>query len=117
MRAETCVAILLHDDRGRPMASQRALVVLSLEFAVPDAIRALADVPGPVREGLAGDCAGLLAAHGDLTWLAVRAHVDGDGLSRLARGLAALACRPGGVSFLGVHWVAVPAWESGQAAA
>ena len=99
------------------MASQRALVVMSLEFAVPEAVRALRDVPGPVREGFAGDVAGLLAAHGDLAWLAVRAHEDAVGLTRLARGLAALACRPGGVSFLGTRWVAVAALDAGQAAA
>ena len=99
------------------MASQRALVVMSLEFAVPEAIRALADVPGLARERLAEDVAGLLAAHGDLAWLAVRAHEDAGGLTRLARGLAALACRPEGVSFLGTRWVAVAAWEPGQAAA
>lgn len=111
------MAILLHEPGGRPMASQRALVACSLELAVPDAIAGLGGVPGPAREVLAADCAVLLAAHGDLAWLAVRAHVDGEGLTRLARGLAALACRPGGVWFLGVCWVAVPAVEEGQAAA
>ena len=99
------------------MASQRALVVMSLEFAVPEAIRGLGEVPGPVRERLAEDAGGLLAAHGDLAWLAVRAHEDALGLTRLARGLAALACRPGGVTFLGMCWVAVAAWDAGQAAA
>jgi hypothetical protein len=111
------VAILLHEPGGHPMASQRALVAMSLEFAVPEAIRALRDVPGPARGLLAEDCAGLLAAYGESAWLAVRAHEDGEGLTRLARGLAALACRPGGVSFLGTCWVAVAAWEPGQAAA
>jgi hypothetical protein len=104
-------------EPGRPMASQRALVAMSLEFAVPEAIRALGDVPGPARERLAEDCAALLAAHGESAWLALRAHEDGAGLTRLARGLAALACRPGGVSFMGTRWVAVAVWEPGQAAA
>lgn len=99
------------------MASQRALVAINLEFAVPEAIRALGDVPGPVRERLADDCASLLAAHGESAWLALRAHEDAGGLTRLARGLAALACRPGGVTHLGVTWVAVAVPETGQAAA
>lgn len=110
------MAIVIHEP-GRPMASQRALVAMSLEFAVPEAIRALVNVPGPVRERLAEDCASLLADCGESAWLAVRAHEDDAGLTRLARGLAALACRPGGASFLGTRWVAVAAWEPGQAAA
>ena len=48
---------------------------------------------------------------------ALRAHEDAGGLTRLARGLAALACRPGGVTHLGVTWVAVAVPETGQAAA
>ena len=104
-------------EPGRPMASARALVAVNLEFAVPDAIRALGAVPGPARERLAGECAALLEAHGDAAWLAVRAHEDDAGLTRLARGLAALACRPGGVSFLGTRWVAVAVRDAGQAAA
>jgi len=111
------LAILLCEPGGRPMASSRSLVAASLEFAVPCAIASVRDVPGPVRKRLAAECSALLAAHGELAWLAVRAHEDGDGLTRLARGLAALACRPGGVSYLGMTWAAVPAWEEGQAAA
>ena len=99
------------------MASSRSLVAASLEFAVPYAIAYMRDLPGPVRERLAAECAGLLADSGELAWLAVRAHEDGEGLTRLARGLAALACRPGGVSYLGMCWVAIPAWDEGQAAA
>lgn len=99
------------------MASQRALVVMSLEWAVPEAVRKLAHLPGPVREEIAEDCAALLGRHGDLAWLAVRAHEDAAGLTRLARGLAAMACRPGGVTFLGTCWVAVAARDAGQAAA
>lgn len=104
-------------EPARPMASQRALAASSLEFAVPQAIGALRDVPGPARELLAEACMDLLVVHGELVWLAVRAHQDSEGLTRLARGLAALACRPGGVTYLGMHWVAVPVWDAGQAAA
>jgi hypothetical protein len=99
------------------MASQAALAAAGLELAVPQAIAVLGQVPGPVRRKLAADCAGLLEAYGDLAWLAVRAHEDGGGLTRLARGLAALACRPGGVSFLGMTWVAVAAGDAGRAVA
>ena len=109
------MAVVLHQPGGRPMASLRSLAAASLELAVPEAVAALHDIPGPARERLAADCAALLARHGDLAWLALRAHEDDAGLTRLARGLAALACRPGGVTFLGMCWVAVP--ESGQAAA
>ncbi len=108
--------MVIHEP-GRPGACLRALAAANLELAVPAAIEALRDVPGPVRGRIAADCAGLLAAHGELAWLAVRAHEDGEGLTRLARGLAALACRPGGVSFLGMTFAAVPGWGEGQAAA
>ena len=111
------MAEVLSGDTGRPMASSRSLVAASLELAVPYAIGCLGDIPGPAREKLAAECAGLLADYGELAWLAVRAHEDDAGLTRLARGLAALACRPGGVSYLGTCWVAVPAWDAGQAAA
>ena len=97
------------------MASLRALAAASLELAVPQAVTALHDIPGPVRVRLAADCAALLARHGDLAWLAVRAHEDDAGLTRLARGLAALACRPGGVTFLGMTWAVLA--DDGQAAA
>lgn len=99
------------------MASQRALAAASLELAVPQAAATMHALPGPVRQRLAADCSDLLADHGDLAWLAVRAHEDDAGLTRLARGLAALACRPGGVTYLGMCWVAVAVPEDGQAAA
>lgn len=111
------MATWLHEDSGRPMAYFRAHAAMNLELAVPLAIASLRDLPGPVREKLAAECAALLERHGELAWLAVRAHEDGDGLTLLARGLAALACRPGGVTFLGCTWAAVPAWDEGQAAA
>ena len=97
------------------MASLRALAAASLELAVPQAVTALHDIPGPARKRMAADCAALLARHGDLAWLAVRAHEDDAGLTRLARGLAALACRPGGVTFLGMTWAVLA--DDGQAAA
>jgi len=101
---------------GRPMASLRLLAAASLELAVPQAVDALHDVPGPARERMAADCAALLACHGDLAWLAVKAHEDDAGLTRLARGLAALAYRPGGVVFLGMAWTAEDS-PAGKAAA
>lgn len=110
------MATVLHEP-GRPMASLRALAAASLELAVPLAITGLRDVPGPARIRLAADCSDLLARHGELAWLAVRAHEDGAGLTRLARGLAALACRPGGVTYLGMTWAAVAAWDEGREAA
>jgi len=111
------VAVVLTGSEGHPMASSRSLVAASLELAVPYAIASMRDLPGPVRERLAVECSALLADSGELAWLAVRAHEDGEGLTRLARGLAALACRPGGVTYLGMTFAAVPAWDEGQAAA
>lgn len=111
------MAFVLHDPRGRPMAYARAHAAVNLELAVPEAITLVAALPGPVRERLAEECAALLADCGQSAWLAVRAHEDPAGLTRLARGLAALACRPGGVTYLGHTWVAVAAEETGQAAA
>ena len=112
------MAYVICEPAGHPGGADRALVAAQLEFAVPQAIRDLAGVPGRVRERLGADAERLLAAYPyDLAWAAVRAHQDGEGLTRLARGLAVLACRPGGVTFLGITWVAVAVEETGQAAA
>ena len=80
------LAIVIHQPGGHPMASQRALAAASLEAAVPQAAATMHALPGPVRQRLAADCSALLADHGDLAWLAVRAHEDHEGLTRLARG-------------------------------
>lgn len=94
-----------------PLEQKRPLARLALEWAVPEAIEALRCDP-QAREEIA---AGFRPDAG--SWVALRVHVDDAGLTVLARGLAALAYEPGGVSYLGLSWAAVAAWEPGQAAA
>ena len=94
-----------------PIESKRPLARLALEWAVPEAISALEADPA-AREEIA---AGFAVDAG--AWVRLRVHADDAGLTILARGLAALAFRPGGVSYLGLSWVAVAAEETGQAAA
>jgi hypothetical protein len=93
-----------------PIESKRPLARLALEWAVPEAIGALRSDQA-AREELAG------FAVDAGSWVALRVHEDDCGLTILARGLAALAFRPGGVSYLGLTWVAVAAEDAGRAAA
>lgn len=92
-----------------PIESKRPLARLALEWAVPEAIEALR--PDPAARG---ELAGFAVDAG--SWVALRVHEDDCGLTILARGLAALAFRPGGVEYLGLRWTAEAA-EEGQAAA
>jgi hypothetical protein len=93
------------------LEQKRPLARLALEWAVPEAISAL-EPDRAAREEIA---AGFRVDAG--SWVRLRVHADDAGLTVLARGLAAMAFRPGGVSYLGLSWVAVAAQETGQAAA
>ena len=94
-----------------PIESKRPLARLALEWAVPEAIGDLRS-DRAAREEIA---AGFRVDAG--AWVRLRVHEDDAGLTLLARGLAALAFRPGGVSYLGLSWVAVAGEETGQGAA
>jgi hypothetical protein len=93
----------------KPNNTARSLAAANLEFAVPLAIEELRGAdPGrlaAITDGFELDAA---------TWIALRVHEDSEGLTTLARVLAALAYRPGGVAYLGLRWVAD---GGGQAAA
>src|ERR1017187_5762464 len=100
-------------DRGgrAPMGRERSLAAANLELAVPAEIDAMRDDPER-RERIA---AGFHLDAG--TWVVMRASSDSAGLTALARGLAALAYRPGGVAYLGMRWQAADSPEAGRAAA
>ena len=93
------------------MGRERSLAAANLELAVPAEICAMRDDPER-RERIA---AGFILDAG--TWVAMRASSDSAGLTALARGLAALAYRPGGVAYLGMRWTAADSPEAGRAAA
>ena len=95
---------------GRPLARERSLAAANLEWTVPQAIAELRDDPERRERG-----AGFMLDAG--SWVRLRAWEDDDGLTILARGLAALAYRPGGVAYLGMTWTAPGSPEAGRAAA
>ena len=82
------------------MGRERSLAAANLELAVPAEIDAMRDDPER-RERIA---AGFILDAG--TWVVMRASSDSGGLTALARGLAAMAYRPGGVAYLGLCWTA-----------
>jgi hypothetical protein len=78
--------------------------------AVPDLIPAMAALPVPERIVAAEECADLIASAADVLFTPVpkKPPEDEPGHADVAdavtRGLAILACRPGGVKFGGLHW-------------
>src|ERR1039458_4942892 len=110
-------------DRGgsAPLGRERSLAAANLELAVPAEIDAMRDDPERrerIAPGLipgAGVEGGLIGDAG--TWVVMRASSDSGGLTALARGLAAMAYRPGGVAYLGMCWTAADSPEAGRAAA
>ena len=93
------------------LEQKRPLARLALEWAVPEAIGDLRS-DRAAREEIA---AGFAVDAG--AWVRLRVHEDDAGLTLLARGLAALAFRPGGVSYLGLTWDAAAGQEQGREAA
>jgi hypothetical protein len=93
------------------MGRERSLAAANLEWSVPLAIDWWRDDPER-RERAA---AGFVLDAG--SWVRLRAWADDEGLTVLARGLAAMAYRPGGVAYLGMRWQAADSPEAEQAAA
>ena len=102
---------LVDRGSGRPLARERSLAAANLEFAVPLAIEEMRDDP----EGRERVTAGFRLDAG--SWVRLRTWEDDAGLTALARGLAALAYRHGGVAYLGMAWSASDSPEAGRAAA
>jgi hypothetical protein len=101
---------LIVDTGGRPLARERSLAAANLEWSVPLAIDWWRDDPGRREQAAAGF---LLDAG---SWVRLRVWKDDEGLTVLARGLAAMAYRPGGVAYLGMRWTAEDS-PAGRAAA
>ncbi|WP_046468670.1 hypothetical protein [Allosalinactinospora lopnorensis] len=83
-----------------------AVLVTTLHMAVPIAMRKIAGLTDHERRELAGQSAAWVAEHGDDLLYGGR-HCAA-AYTMLARGLAALAFTPGGVTFVGKHWCIRP---------
>lgn len=81
-----------------------AALMVSLEMAVPLKIADLRRVGEYERTALAGEMAEMVAAHADDLMYGGSSCVPT--FAALARGLAALAFKPGGVTFWDRHWCA-----------
>jgi hypothetical protein len=103
------VARFIIGRNDQPMNAARSLAAANLEWCVPLEIDKLRGAD-PAR--LAAVTEGFRLDAG--TWVQLRVHESSEGLTTLACVLAALAFRPGGVSYLGLRWRAD---GGGQAAA
>lgn len=102
-RGARALARAFRGKPGTPGAAARALTALSLELAVPEAIGCLQAEPDCAR-ALAAMWERMITDYGEA--LAVLAARDQPAFDRLARGIAALALRPGGVTYCGRLWEA-----------
>lgn len=94
------------DEIRDPGASLRTEILrASLEAAVPIAIHDLRYHTWEELQRLASESSTVIASHGDD--LQFGGKKCASTFAALARGLAALAYAPGGVTFLGLHWCAV----------
>lgn len=85
-----------------PSLGAASLLATSLQLAVPLTIWQMRTMePAQIREVAAG-CADVIAAHGDDLLYGGRDCAPA--FNALARGLAALAHQPGGVTFADLHW-------------
>lgn len=82
--------------------SPHPLLQAMLPVAVLTALDDVNELTDPERQHLASKSADALAAHGDD--LLYGGKHCAETFTALARGLAALAHQPGGVSFAGLHW-------------
>ena len=92
---------------GLPRANGvTALLASTLQLAVPLHIHELAGLDAEQLRAAADGCADLVAEHGDD--LQFGGHRCAAAFNALARGLAALAYCPGGVTFADLHWCVQP---------
>ena len=83
----------------------KALMLMTLEVAIPIWVNSLKHLPWSYLAEQAGKCAGIVAEKGDI--LQYRSSVKGEtakAFNALAEGLAILSFCPGGVKFMGRHW-------------
>lgn len=94
----------MSDDLDR----RAQILIISLQAAVPMEIHRLSLLPEPARqrriETWAAAAVDEVASHGDALMFGGRRGDAARPFAALARGLAALAYAPGGVTFGGVHW-------------
>ena len=77
----------------------------ALSAAVPLYILSMTSLTDDERITLARECSQVIASHGDD--IMFRSHKKGktaQAFDALARGLAAAAYQPGGITFAGLHW-------------
>lgn len=83
-----------------------AWLLISLETAVPLHMAKIRDWPPWMRREYAQGSADEVACRGDTLMYGAKRGEAASVFSATARGLAVLACQPGGVTFAGVHWCA-----------
>lgn len=83
-----------------------ALLLLTLEMAVPLTIAEVADWTFEQRQAAAREASAMVAHHGD--HLLYGGRHTAETFNALARGLAVGAYQPGGVTFAGAHWCVHP---------
>lgn len=81
---------------------------IALEAAVPLHIMKIRDWPYERRVRYAEGASDAIAGQGDVLMYGGRRGEAAAVFNHTARGLAVLACQPGGVRFAGVHWCAWP---------
>jgi hypothetical protein len=93
---------------GEAEALSELLLLTALQVAVPMRIMDLRALPPGARTNQirwwAEDAAGVIAARGDILQYGGKRGKSAAAFDWLARGLAAAAFSPGGITFLGVHW-------------
>lgn len=86
------------------MTAQDAVLVETLRVAVPLHINALRNWTPRQRQGFAREAAQVVAHQGDVLMFGGKKGAAANVFNHLARGLAAAAYLPGGVTFAGQHW-------------
>lgn len=79
-------------------------LAISLEAAVPLHLMEVRELPFEARHKLAMEASDAIASRGDVLMYGGKKGAAAEVFNQLARGLAVLACQPGGVTFAGMHW-------------
>lgn len=92
-------------NRDDDKFAKHPLLAPALQIAVPVEIRKLRRCPDKERQQLASECGQVITEHGDdLLYASKKKGDTARAFNALAKGLAALAYQPGGVTFAGLHW-------------
>ena len=84
------------------------LLLATLDASVPLHIMKIRNWPFWVRKDYAQGALDAIASAGDTLMYGGKRGEAAEVFNHLARGLAVLACAPGGVTFAGIHWCAFP---------